>query len=127
MPHQQVEFLQLIQHLATHCALLIPITYHTVFVGINHGAADRDVKAARANELNKLVREGTHHLQTWEPSRVAAFAFVVTVPPSLATAIAPHNAGPFQVLDHQLAKPVVPRDGIIYCHHDEQPRGLCRR
>ncbi len=70
MLHQQVEFLQLVQCL-THRALLIPIAYHTVFVGIDHGAADRDIEAARANEPTKLVGEGTRHLQTWEPSRVA--------------------------------------------------------
>ena len=124
MPHQQVEFLRLVQRLAAHHALLIPIAYHTVFVGIDHGAAGRDIKAAHANEPNELAGEGTRHLQTWEPSRVAAFAFAVIVPPSLATAIAPRNAGPFQVLDHQLAKPVMPRDGIVYHHHNKQLRGL---
>jgi hypothetical protein len=120
MPHQQVEFLQLVQRLAMHHALSIPIAYHTVFVGADHGAADRDFEAARANKPNELVGEGMRHLQTREPSRVAAFAFAVIVPPSSATAIAPRNAGPFQVLDHQLAKPVVPRDGIVHCHRDEQ-------
>ncbi len=80
MPHQQVEFLQLIQRLATHCALSIPIAYHTMFVGVDHGAADRDVKAAHANEPNELVGEGTRHLQTREQSRVVAFAFPVIVP-----------------------------------------------
>ncbi len=119
MPHQQVEFLQLVQCLATHCALLIP-AYHTVFVGVDHGAADRDVKAAHANEPNELVgEEGTRHLQTQEPSRATAFAFAVIVPPLSAAAIAPRNTDLFQVLDHQLAKLVVPRDGIVYCHHDE--------
>ncbi len=120
MPHQQVEFLQIVQRLAMHCVLLISIVYHTVFVGINHGAANRDVKVARANEPNELVSKGTRHLQTREPSRIAAFAFAVIAPPLSATAIAPHNARPFQVLNHQLAKPVVPRDGIVYHHHDEQ-------
>jgi hypothetical protein len=124
MPHQQVEFLQLIQRLAMHRALLIPIAYHTVFVGANHGAANRDVEAARANEPNKLVGEGTRHLQTWESLRVATFVFAVIVPPSSTTAIAPCNAGPFQVLDHRLAKPVVPRDGIVYRHHDKRRQGL---
>ncbi len=124
MTHQQVEFLQLIQHLATHCVLSIPIAYHTVFVGADHGAADRNVKAARVNKPNKLVGEGTCHLKTRELLRVAAFAFAVIVPPSSATTIAPCNAGPFQVLDHQLAKPVVPRDGIIYRHHNERQQGL---
>jgi hypothetical protein len=124
MPHQQVEFLQLVQRLATHRTLLIPITYHTVFVGVDHGAADCNVEAARANEPNELVGEGTRHLQTREPSRVAAFAFVVIVPLLLATAIAPRNAGPFQVLNHQLAKPVMPRDGIVYRHRDKRQQGL---
>ncbi len=77
MLHQQVEFLRLVQRLATHHVLLIPIAYHTVFVGVDHGAADRDVEAARANKTNDLVGEGTRHLQTWKPSRVAAFAFTV--------------------------------------------------
>ncbi len=120
MPHRQVEFLQLVQCLAMHHALLIPIAYHTVFVGIDHGAADHNIKAARANGPNELVGEGTRHLQTWEPLRVATFAFTVIVPPSSATAITPRNAGPFQVLDHHLAKPVMPRDGIVYRHRNKQ-------
>jgi hypothetical protein len=124
MPHQQVEFLQLVQSLAMHRALSIPIAYHTVFVGVDHGAANCDVKAARANKTNDLVGEGTHHLQTREPWGIAAFAFAVIVPPSSATAIAPRNAGLFQVLDHQLAKPVMPRGGIVYRHRDERRRGL---
>jgi hypothetical protein len=119
MSHQQVESLQLVQRLATHRVFSIPIMYHTVFVGIDHGAADRDIEAARANKPNELVGEDTHHLQTWELSRAAAFAFAVIVAPLLATAIAPRNASPFQILDHQLAKPVMPRDGIIYCHRNE--------
>ncbi len=120
MPHQQVEFLQLVQRLATHRALLIPIVCHTVFVGVDHDAADHNIKVACANEPNELVGEGTHHLQTREPLHVTAFAFAVIVPPSLATAIASRNARLFQILDHQLAKPVMPRDGIVYRHHDKQ-------
>jgi hypothetical protein len=45
---------------------------------------------------------------------------LVIVHPSSATAIAPCNAGLFQVLDHELAKPVVPRDGIVYCRRNKR-------
>ena len=35
-----------------------------MFVCVEHGAADRDVEAARADEPNELVVEGTSRLQT---------------------------------------------------------------
>ncbi len=99
---QQREFLQLVQGLAPHRPLPIFRAYQ--------------------GDVNTLIHQGVRPLLTQESFLPVFVSMFAVVPFLVAASATSGDTSPFQVLNHQLSKPVVSGDGIIYHHCNKRGR-----